>query len=218
MRLSRHVVTLALLSLAGASAASAQQKIAFINSQQLLERAPGRQAAEQTLEREVGGFRAQVQRMEDSLTALITAYRTDSAGLTAPQRTERETAIRTRQGEYQQRMQAIQGQAQERENELVRPIMDLVKRALDDERAAAGYTAIFDLAAQGSPIVTYDRNLDITERVLARLATMRPAPVTARPNARTTPAGAAPATTPARPAGAPASQPAGVTRPRPPQR
>jgi outer membrane protein len=215
MRFVRFVTTVAVLSLAGVSAAHAQQKIAFINSQQLLERAPGRQAAEQQLEREVGGVREQVQRMEDSLTQLITAYRADSARLTDAQRTERETAIRTRQGEYQQRMQAIQSQAQERENELVRPIMDMVKRALDDERAASGYTAIFDLAAQGSPIVSYDRNLDITERVLARLATMRPVATPARPNAGNAPAAG---TTPARPAGAPTSQPSGVTRPRPPAR
>ena len=210
MRLARHVLSVTILSLAGAGVAQAQAKIAFINSKDLLERAPGRAAAEASLDKELGGLRSQVQRMEDSLNVLMAQYDSTESKLTTEQKAERQKAIVTRRTEYQQRMQAIQQQAAQKEEELVRPIMDLVKRALDDERAASGYTMIVDLAAQNSPVVAFDKNLDITERVLSRLGTMRPAPAAARPNA---------GSTPARPAsGAPAGAPAGVTRPKPPTR
>ena len=211
MRLARLVLTLAALTVAGASAAHAQVKLAFINSRELLEKAPGRAAAEASLDKELSGYRTQVQRMEDSLQTLVAQYDSTEARLTADQKTERQKAIATRQQEYRQRTQAIQQQAAQKEEELVRPIMDMIKRALDDERAAQGYTMIVDLAAQSSPVVAFDKNLDITDRVLARLATMKPLPATARPNA-----GAAPTTRPA--SGAPAGTPAGVTRPKPPTR
>ncbi len=211
MRLARHILTVVALSVASAGAAHAQAKIAFINSKDLLERAPGRAAAEASLDKELGGYRTQVQRMEDSLQTLVAQYDSTQEKLTADQRTERQKAIVARRTEYGQRIQAIQQQAAQKEEELVRPIMDMVKRALDDERAASGYTMIVDLAAQSSPIVAFDKNLDITERVLSRLATMKPAPVVARPNA-----GAAPAGRPT--TGAPAATPAGVTRPKPPTR
>jgi len=81
-----------------------------------------------------------------------------------------------------------------------------VRKVLEDIRAEDGYALILSSEPGSSPILAADKNLDITERVVARLRTV---------------AAAKPAVTPAATApkpvvGAPASAPSGVTRPKPP--
>ena len=62
------------LIVAGTAAAQAQQgtaapaKIAYINSAQLLREAPGRAEAEAQFDREVGVYRQQIQRMDETST------------------------------------------------------------------------------------------------------------------------------------------------------
>ena len=84
------------------------------------------------------------------------------------------------------------------------PITDLVKKVLDDIRVEDGYAMILDNAPGASIIVSADKNLDITDRVVSRLKATPAAKVKAQETA--------PATKGAPPA------PAGVTRPpsRPP--
>ena len=49
------------------------------------------------------------------------------------------------------------------------PITDLVKKVLDDIRVEDGYAMILDNAPGASVIVSADKNLDITDRVVSRL-------------------------------------------------
>lgn len=184
-------------------ALGAQSKIAFVRSQALLEAAPGRAAAEEQLGKELAGFEAVAKRMQDSLSTMVDAYQKAAATLTPAQREAREKAIRDKQTEFTRRDQEMRETAQRRQGELVQPIIARIREILDEIRAADGYTVILDLEAQGQSILAYDKNLDITERVVNRIRTM--APVSASPAQQA----------PARPAGAPVAAPAGATRPKP---
>lgn len=194
--LSRAAVV-ALAALLAPVAAHAQQtvKLAYINSQQILAQAPGRAEAEAQYEKEATGYRQQVQRMGDSLNALVAAYDKDAVTLSPAAKETRQKTIRDREATYQQRAQQLEQKMNQRQAELVQPIMDKVQQVINDIRAEEGYAMIFDAAAASPVLVAADKNLDITEKVLTRL--------------RTT-ASAAPATP--KPAGA-QPQPAGVTRP-----
>jgi outer membrane protein len=165
--------TVAVLAVAiVAPAAAAQQaplKFGYINSQRILAEAPGRAEAEAQFEREVGTFRQQIQRMEDSLRTLAQAYQREQASLTPQVRQQRETAIRTQEMAFQQRADTLNAQIQRRQEELVRPIMEQINRVLDGIRAEQRYSFIFDVAAQGQPIVAADTTLDLTSVVIARL-------------------------------------------------
>jgi outer membrane protein len=182
--------------------AGAQAKIAFVRSQDVLDAAPGRAAVESQLTKELQGFEATAKRMQDSLQAMVESYQKAAATLTQAQREAREKAIRERQQEYTQRDQQMREQAQQRQAELVQPIIAKVREILDDIRATEGYTMILDLEAQGQAVLSYDKNLDITDRVINRLKSMPPATATSQAQ-------------PARPAGAPVAVPAGATRPKP---
>jgi outer membrane protein len=193
MPLALAVAVGALLS--GAASAQAQ-KNAYIRSSVLLDQAPGRAEAQQQFEKETAPFSDQIKRMRDSLNLMITNYTKAQATLTPAARESRGRDIQGKEAEYQRRTNELQQKAQQREAELVQPILDRVKGAIEDVRIEGGYSFVFN-ADQGSSLVAMDKNLDITDRVLAKLRS-------------TTAAAPKPAT------GAPTAAPSGVTRPQTP--
>lgn len=182
----------ALLLLTGGRALHAQQasfRIAFVNTQTLLESAPGRTEAESTFAKETRSYSDQLRKMNDSVNTLIASYQKAEATLTAAQKDTRSKAIRALQQQLEEKNQELQQQAAQRQNELMAPIMEKVKKVLDDIRLEDGYAMI--ITGDPNLILSYDKNLDVTDRVVARLRTL---------SASTTKTGA------------PVSAPAGVTR------
>ncbi|GAC1685058.1 MAG: hypothetical protein NVS9B3_03310 [Gemmatimonadaceae bacterium] len=184
---SRAALAATLITVA-AAAANAQTtappptgtpKLAYINLQAILGQAPGRAEAEAQFEKEMTGYRSTVQAMGDSLNRLVADYNKQEITLSPAAKEGRQKTIRGKEEAYQKRARQLEQQAQQRQAELVQPIMDRIKLVIDDVRREDGYTIIFDAGAQGSGIVAADKNLDITDRVLARLrsvATTPPAP------------------------------------------
>lgn len=172
---------------------AAPMKIAYINSALLLQQAPGRAEAEGQFDREVVVYRQQLQRMNDSLTAMMASFDRDAPRLDTTTRNTRAKAIRDRELEYQTRARGLDSTMQARQAQLVKPIMERVQGVIEAIRTEDGYAMILDVGAQASVVVAADKRLDLTERVLARLKSQGPAPAA--------PVGAVP-------------QPAGVTRPR----
>lgn len=204
MRLSTVVRTATLLAAfpALALAQGGGQKMAYVNTQAVLANAPGRAEAEAAYEKEMTGLRAQVQKLSDSLNAMQEAYAKEEVSLSPAAKETKLKALREKQADYQDRVQKLNDQAGQKEAELMQPIMDVVRRALDEVRAEGGYAFIFDVS-QGQFIVAADKNLDVTDRVMGKLRLMAPK-------------AAAPAKAPAAaPAAGPAAAPAGVTK-RPP--
>jgi len=194
MHVTRRAIPLALmfLTLAAAGASAQGQKIGFIRSSVLLDQAPGRAEAEAQFDKETAGYRDQIKRMSDSLDAMVGGFQKAQASMSATARDARQKEIQAKNQEFQRRSADLQQKAQARQGELVQPILDKVKGAIEDVRVEGGYAFILN-ADEGSSIVAMDKNLDLTERVLSRLR-----------------AGGA-AAKPAAPA--PAGAPSGVTRP-----
>ncbi len=200
MRLSSFVGACALLIGVPALGSAQTQKFAYVNSAAILQSAPGRTEAEAQFDKEMASMRAAVQKLSDSLNTMQEVYAKEEVSLSPAAKEARLKTLRDKQAGYQERVQKLQEQAQAREAELMQPIMDNVRKVLDDLRAEGGFAFIFDVAA-GSLIVSADKNLDITDRVVSklRLAAPRAAPAAAKP----TPAG-------------PTSVPAGLNTKKPP--
>lgn len=182
------------------SIATAQgQKFAFVNSQAILANAPGRADAEAQFEKDMTGVRTQMSKLQDSLNALQEQFTKEEVALSPTAKEARLKTLREKESAWQQQAQKLQEQAQTRQEELMAPIMENVRKVLDDVRMEGGYSFIFDVAA-GAFIVAADKNLDITDRVMAKLRLSAPK--------------AAPAA--AKPAAGPAAAPAGVTTKKPP--
>jgi outer membrane protein len=175
------------------SSAAPPTKIAYINSAAILQQAPGRAEAEAQFDREVGVYRQQIQRMDDSLKTMMAAFDRDAPRLDSATRQSRRTTIGQREIEYQGRARGLDSTMQARQAQLVKPIMERVQAVIETIRAEDGYAMILDVGAQVSVVVAADKQLDLTDRVLARLKTQGPTPVK---STTTVP------------------QPAGVTRPK----
>jgi len=188
-------VALALLTALSLPVRAQGVKVAYVQTSVLLDQAPGRAEAEAQFDKETGGYREQIKRMSDSLNAMVADFQKRQATLTPAARETQGKGLQAKEQEYQRRTQELEQKAQGRQSELVQPILDKVKAAIEEVRVEGGYAMIFN-ADQGSPIVAVDKSLNVTDRVLSKLK-------------GTTAAAPAPRPSSATPA------PSGVTRPNP---
>lgn len=195
----------ATLALAPSVFAQAPAKLGYINSQKILAEAPGRADAEATYNREMATAREQLQRMDDSLKGMVATYEKDAPALDSARRDVRGKTIRDTEAKFSQRAAELNGQMQQRQADLARPLMDQVSHVLDEVRTQGGFAMIFDVGAQGSALVSADKSLDLTDTVLARLKVLGPPKTTST----------APIPAPVTKQVGPAQKPAGVTRPKP---
>ena len=200
-------VLIAALAIVSGVAAAQQQpvRIAYVNPQALFENAPGRLDAEAQFRKETEGYRGELAKMNEQLNQMMADYQKTEKTLTPAQKETRQRAITAKEDTLRARQSALEQQANQRQNELMAPIMESVRKVLEDIRVEDGYSLIFSSEPGASPILAADKNLDITDRVVARLKTVAAAKTTT-----------APATAPKPAAGAPANAPSGVTRPKPP--
>jgi outer membrane protein len=195
MRSTLRATTLALLisSLGGIASAQAPIKIAFVNSQALMEAAPGRAAATDLLTKEGQTYQTQLQKMQDSINGLLTKYQKDEPTLSAAAKDTKQKAIQALETEFQAQQLKFQKQFDDRTKEVMAPITDQVKKVIDDIRIEDGYAIILDNAPGAGNIVSADKNLDITDRVVSRLratpAAKISAPAATKPGAPASPAG-----------------------------
>lgn len=162
---------------AGSASAQAAPKFGFINSAAILADAPGRAEAENQFKTEVAAYQAQLQRMSDSLQTMAANFDKESPKLDSVTRASRAKTIQDKEADYQNRAKALDLQMQNRQAELIRPLMENLQKVIEQVRAEDNYAMIFDVASQTSVIVAADKNLDITQKVLARVkAGPKPAP------------------------------------------
>lgn len=208
---SWRLLAAALLSV-GAASPLAAQKIGFVNTARILQEMPARPAAEAQLRVAVEALGARQQVMVDSLNGMLAAFERDSLALPQAEKVARFQAMQAYDARYRDTLEVLEREGQEAQAAVMQPLFDQIRLALDEVRAAEQYAMILDLSREGSQVVSFDRNLDISDRVLTRIRAQSSA---ARPNTPATPPAAqrpAPATQrPAAPG--PVAQPSGVRRP-----
>ena len=191
-------------------------RLAYINSQVILANTPGRAEAESLFAREMVGFRAEAQRLQQQLDSTIAEYNRTGLVLSPTARAAREADIRTQQQRAQTRAQELDQTAQQREAQLTAPIMQRVNAVIEGIRAEFNIAMIFDAAGQGATLVTADRSLDISPLVIQRLQAAGPQPAAPRDTTSAAQPAAPPPLTPAptqQPAPRPAAQRPPTQRP-----
>src|SRR3954454_1718909 len=164
---------LAALSLAGTGSLAAQQagnpKIAYVNTQAILKSTPGYVTAESTFTKELATYRVEVQKLQASLDSAASDFDQQSVMLSPTQRAAKRKDLQGQQQKLEQRTQELQQKAATRERELLEPIQTKVNSVIEGVRAAGNYAMIFDVSAPNNGIVTADKSLDLTQRVIQQL-------------------------------------------------
>ena len=165
------VCTLVLAASAVTANAQAGFKLAYINSQQLFQVVPGREAAAAQLQKEQAALQDQFKAMQDTIAKFQDAYNKETAPL--PQ-AEKLKALKEKEALFNDRADKIRAANEDRTAELQQPLMELIQKAIEDYRIEMGYTLILDVAS-GQGIAAIDKNLDVSDKISARLIKM-PAP------------------------------------------
>jgi outer membrane protein len=162
------VVTVMLAAFA-VNPASAQQgtKLAYINSQKILAVAPGMTEAQQTLQAEMQKYQNELKTMETQLDSMQTAMEKQQSTLSATAKQQRQTELQQKFAAYQQRRSELEQTAQQREQDLVAPIMKKISDIIEQLRKEGGYAMIFDAPRAG--LATADTTLDLSDQVIARM-------------------------------------------------
>jgi outer membrane protein len=184
------------------AAQDAPQRFAFVDTRKILDQAPGRPEAEAVLQKEYASLQDQLKKMNDAIVKSFGDYQSLPAATAQAEKDKRLKTVQDKQTEMQQKQQEFDTQLTTHKEELLQPILDQIKIVLEDLRVEGKWTMIFDVG-QGASIVAADKNLDLSDRAIAKLRTM-PKPVIATGKADSAAK---------KPAGAPLNAPAGVRPP-----
>jgi outer membrane protein len=160
------------LAMAAGTADAQTLKLGYINSQEILANAPGAAEAEQAFTKEMEGYSAEAQRLQEELAGMQRALEQQQLTLSPEAKASREQQIQTKAQEAQARMQVLDQQAQRRRQELVQPVMDKITDVIEQMLVEGSYALILDVAA-GS-IIAADPTLDLTSEVIRRLTSAQP--------------------------------------------
>src|SRR5439155_552619 len=110
-------------------------KIGFISSRQILQQTPGYAAAESTFQKEVQGFRDEVQKLQQQLDSAVRAFDQQSIALSPAAKQVKQRDLQQLQQRFEQRSNELQTRAQQRETELLQPIQAGVNAVIQGRRA-----------------------------------------------------------------------------------
>ena len=153
---------------ATAAVGSIAGKIAYVESNKMLDGYQGMKDARRAFEGKARGWEKQNQTMLAGFKAAVEAYQKQAPGLSAEQRAATEQKLQAQQQEVGQQQQQLQAQAQAEEAKLTQTVLESVNKKVEAYGKANGYQLIL-IAAPSGTIAYGQKNLDITAPVLKYL-------------------------------------------------
>ena len=109
-------------------------KIAFVDSRLILQQTPGYAAADSQFTRELGSWRAEVQRLQASLDSAARDFEQSSVVLSPSARDAKRQDLIQQQATLEQRAADLEQRAAQRQRELLDPIEQRVNAAIESIR------------------------------------------------------------------------------------
>lgn len=168
--ISAAVMALSLLAAVPASAQEAPPPgtaFVYLNSAEIIQSQPAFAEMTRTFDQEIAERRTELQEQAATVDSLLRAYQEQESVFSPQMREEKQREIRTEQQALQARRLEMENELTERQQELLRPILEEVGNAIEQVRAERNYSMVFDISTEG--VVAADPALDITELVRARV-------------------------------------------------
>jgi outer membrane protein len=159
------VVTLAALP----SPPQSGSTFAVVNTEVILQQAPGFAVAESTWNAEVTIMRADLESLSQKLDSALQAFDQSSIGLAPTARQEKQAELQQLSRQYQQRTTDAQTLAEQRQRALMAPLQERIQTVIDGIRAERNLDLVFDVASPGNNIMSANPALDLTNLIVRRL-------------------------------------------------
>ena len=119
-------------------------KIGHINSEELMQIMPGRDTAQAALENEMKSLESTLKDMQTELENRYTDYMQRKDGFSELIRQTKEKELQDMNARVQEFQKNAEKQLQERQAELIKPIVDRLKQAINDVAKENGFSYVFD--------------------------------------------------------------------------
>jgi len=166
--MKRILLILSIFIFAGSSQA---QKFAYVDSQFILEHIPEYKQAKEEIDNLSYQWQEDIEAAYQKIDKLYRAYQTDKVLLTDKMRQAREDEIIQKEKEVkelQQQRFGTDGDLYKKQEELIRPIQNLIYTAVQEYAEKGKYSVIFDKSSDLLMLYS-DENLDKSEKILDQL-------------------------------------------------
>jgi outer membrane protein len=160
---------LALLTVAGASAAQVEGKIGFVNLDRILRDAAPAQAAQKKIEQEFSKRDQELARMAENLKRMQDTLEKNGMTMSESERRTREREFGEMNREFQRKQREFREDFNQRRNEELSGILERANRAVRQIAESEKFDIIFQEAVYASP------RIDITDKVIRAIDSTPPA-------------------------------------------
>lgn len=133
------------------------QKFGHLNSNDLLMAMPERSAVEEDIKKYAQQLESQLGTMSKEYQAKVQDYQSKEATMTESIKKDKIKEITNLEERISEFQQTAQSDLQEREEKLLRPIIDKAKTAIEEVAKENGYTYVFD---SGVGVLLYQKDSD----------------------------------------------------------
>jgi outer membrane protein len=163
-----------LLWVIGSSQTYAQSKIAYIDFQYIISQLKSAEDVQVEIQKLASEWTAEIDAMTDTLNKLEKDIETVSLTLSKSGREILEKRISDRRQKItafqEQKFSPVTGELYKKQQELLQPLIDKVRRSIDNVRLREKFDVVFDVSA-GNP-VSIDKKFDVTILVIDELSSV----------------------------------------------
>ena len=153
-----------------ASASSAQSIVAHVNVDSLLVQMPEYKLAQEALQAEQAKFESEAKEMNTELEKGAQALQANAATWTELRQRQEQTRLQEMYNNIQEYMQQAQGQLQQKEVELVTPVLEKLQAAINAVAETKKFSYVLDASQSKGQVVYAKGGVNIGGDVRAYLA------------------------------------------------
>lgn len=152
--MKKTIITLAIAiaTFFGSTAANAQNKLAYIDFQELMRMMPEYKKATTDMEAFSKTLQDELKKMSDEFETKLAAYQKNQATMSEVIKETKEGELRDMQTRIQGFQENAQEKAREKEQELLKPIIEKAKATISTVAKEGGYSYVFD-SSPGTPLL-----------------------------------------------------------------
>lgn len=151
------VALVAMFALCGNAMAQKTIKLGHINSNELMQIMPGRDSAQTAMQAEVAELENTLKAMQSELEQRYNEFQEKQSQWSDLIKQTKQHELQDMGSRIEEFQQNAQRQLQERQEQLLKPIVDRAKKAIEDVAKEGGYTYIFD---SGMGTLLYQQDSD----------------------------------------------------------
>lgn len=164
MKQIKTLLIAAILILGASNTMNAQAKVAHVDVSEIMSKMPAMLDAQNQLQKLSATYDAEYKKMIDEYQTKIKKYEAEAANVTEAVNGERSKEVQDMQGRITSYRDNAQKELQQKDSDIVKPIMEKVKASIQKVGKAKGYQYVLDgstLILADGPNITADVKKDL---------------------------------------------------------